>query len=204
MWVVSTRLDKSVYHDSRCRYVQRIYKRNRKALSEQELLNARYKPCKYCNGIHFFINLYKAEIEKFCSNNNYEYDVIKHQLFIRTNISCWKIVYLKREGVFVLYHRNHTKRHIKRSEIFKCGYHLQKDVSEKKMIQEFFDYIRKHDTFRTDEYKDYKKLPRDTKQQKEYYNKAKKKNRRKGIRTVDRLFAEIERKDASMKKWSIG
>lgn len=52
--------------------------------------------------------------------------------------------------------------------------------------------IQKHDTYKPIMLSDYRQLPRDTKEQKKYYNAAKRRDKRRSAKRLDMLFAVIE------------
>lgn len=59
----------------------------------------------------------------------------------------------------------------------------------------YLQYIKKHDEFKQNAPKDYRKLPQNTKQQKRYYRTAKKREEKRIAKRLDSLFLRIEKQE---------
>ena len=80
-------------------------------------------------------------------------------------------------------------------DVEKAPYHRQGDRADSSTILKYLKYIKAHDEFKQMMPQDYHQTPQSTKQQKAYYRAAKKREVRRSIRRMDKLFAMIERKE---------
>lgn len=110
-------------------------------------------------------------------------------------MGCLKVIYKRKKRHFILWHRNATDTRISLDEVEKVSYHRQKDMESAESIMEYLQYIQKHDKYKPSMNTDYRKLPRDTKRQKVYYNAAKKREKKRSAKRVERLFSLIEQQE---------
>lgn len=102
-----------------------------------------------------------------------------------------------------MYHRNFYKAGMKVTEAIRGEYHRQSDVCGTVSLESLCEYIIAHDRAKVTIMDDYRKLPQRTRKQKYYYRVAERRNRRRAMHRVDRLFAMLEQTDAGMKQYSI-
>lgn len=190
--VVSMEAKNMVYHRAECRYAKKIYKRNKMLVPKQAAEKQGYRPCKCCDSMNFFYQLGKEEITSYAQEKNMNLDFKDGKIYVRTDAGCWKILYIKSIQKFILHHKNHVEGRIALEEIENGGYHRQWDVETAKSIMDYLQYIQKHDTYKPIMLSDYHQLPRDSKEQKKYYNVARRRDKRRSARRVDMLFAMIE------------
>lgn len=195
MRMMSRESTSMVYHRPECRYVRKIYKRNRVQMNWEDAEWKGYRPCKYCDSIDFLYKLEKYEIEKYAQQFHMDVDLKDNKIYVRTDVGCWKIVYKIRDQKFILLHRNYVNGRIDLKEAENAPFHRQSDMPESGNILKYLKYIRKHDEFKQNAPEDYHQMPQDTKQQKVYYRAAKRRAEKRSARRVDRLFALIERKE---------
>ena len=81
--------------------------------------------------------------------------------------------------------------------------HRQGDVKTTDSLDDIVEYIEAHDSAMIIIMNDYRKLPRDLKKQRRYYQAAQRKDRRNATRRVDAIFAELERTQIGLRQSSI-
>lgn len=184
-----------VYHRPECRYARKIYKRNRVQMNWEEAEWKGYRPCKCCDGADFLYHLELSNIEFFAEQHNLDVDLKNNKIYVRTDVGCWKIVYKRSSQKFILLHRNYVNGRISLDEADNAPYHRQGDMGDSGSIMKYLKYIQKHDEFKQNMPADLHQMPRDTKQQKAYYQSAKRRAEKHSARRLDSLFAMIERKE---------
>lgn len=196
--IISNRSRHKVYHRESCPYGNRIDKKYRRYVSEQEAKDRGYEECSWCGGLHgAYLNLR--------GNSNYYirtkqpmrfyWDSEFKGLCVETKVGFWKILKSWNTGKYALYHLNRTVFESKKTakERMNGRHHRQGDVDQTDSIPGLLHYISEHDKAkRIMQEKDYRSLPQKTKQQKKYYNQAKKKARREQHRRIDQLFEQIQ------------
>ena len=196
MRTMSKQSGSMVYHRPECRYARKIYKRNRMQLPWQDAERKGYRPCKCCNTMKFLYGLEQDAIEAFCKQqHSMDADFVNNEVYVRTDVGCWKIHYKAKEQKFILFHRNYVKGHIALEDVEKVPYHRQRDMHEAGSIMRMLRYIQGHDEFRQFGPADYRQMPRRTRQQRHYYNSAKRLQEKRTARRLDSLFLMIEKKE---------
>lgn len=193
--IISKGSSEMVYHHPECRYAKRIYKRNAKKISRYDAEEKGYRSCKCCNNIRFLYQQELDEISRYKEDNQLDVDFMDGEVYVRSDVGCWKIHYRKREQKYILFHRNYVKGRIALEEVEKAPYHRQKDMSESRRIMQYLRYIYEHDKFVQYGPKDYRQMPQKTRKQKYYYQAAKHRQERQSARRVDYLFRLIEQKE---------
>lgn len=195
MRIMSRESSDMVYHRPECRYAGKIRKKNRIQMEWEDAEWKGYRPCKCCDGIEFLYKLEKERIDSYAEQSGIDVDLKDRKIYVRTDVGCWKIIYKIREQRFILLHRNYVSGRIALEDADKAPFHRQGDMPESGSIMQYLKYIASHDEFRQRTPRDYHKLPQDTKRQKQYYRAAKKREEKRSIRRVDRLFLMIEKQD---------
>lgn len=195
MRIMSRESSDMVYHRPECRYAGKIRKKNRIQMEWEDAEWKGYRPCKCCDGIEFLYKLEKERIDSYAEQSGIDVDLKDRKIYVRTDVGCWKIIYKIREQRFILLHRNYVSGRIALEDADKAPFHRQGDMPESGSIMKYLKYIASHDEFRQRTPRDYHKLPQDTKRQKQYYRAAKKREEKRSIRRVDRLFLMIEKQD---------
>lgn len=154
-----------------------------------------YRPCKCCGGVEFLYRLEQNEIEQYAELFHMDVDLKDSKIYVRTDVGCWKIIYIIRDQKFILLHRNYVNGRISLEEAEKAPFHRQGDILEAGSIMKYMKYIRKHDEFKQNLPEDYRQMPRDSRRQKRYYASAKRRAEKRSAGRVDRLFELIERKE---------
>ena len=176
LMVASRAIEKKqrIYHRCGCMYAQRIKPEHRKELDSKKVLMLHYRECKYCGGLAGDVRAHRKTIDTWTQKNNmiFTYHGKTQTLYMRTEIGCWKIFRKEELGQYLLYHRNFYDKGMRFKEAANGEYHRQRD---------------------------YRKLPRSTKQQEKYYNAAKKRDERRRAERLDNLFFMIECKEGIRK-----
>lgn len=199
---------RKVYHQFGCKYANRIKPQNAMHITLKRAQVHGYRKCKYCSrvGGDIGITSHIAAWER-TYHVNIDYMKQSHTLYIRTDMGCWKIFFYRKEEQYVLYHRNTYDPEMTLEEAIQGDYHRQTDVKQSERIEGFIHYISAHDKAKKIMLDDYRKLPRNTRKQRKYYNQAEKKMKRKNSREsrlrMERLFADIESKQPALKKAAI-
>lgn len=150
-----------------------------------------YRPCTYCSGL---AGDYRVQIKSLKTQfPDFEFSFTDGAVYIRTPNGFWKVWESRRTGLYLLFHQNTLCREQCNGCKSESDFHRQGDVQETNSLHGLVNYICAHDKAKKIIAEDYRKLPRNTVKQKQYYNKARKKKRRQAIRNVYDLFAEIER-----------
>lgn len=139
--VISRESKSMVYHRPECRYVRKIYKRNRVQLNWDDAEYRGYHPCKCCDGISYLYNLERVNIERFSNDKDLDVDLYNNKIYIRTDVGCWKIVYRRGIQKFILLHRNYVNGRIRLDEADSVPYHRQGDVPYAGSIIRYLEYI---------------------------------------------------------------
>lgn len=105
-------------------------------------------------------------------------------------------------GKYLLYHRNTYSAWMSFNEAIHGDFHRQSDVKATKSMEKIVDYIVAHDRAKVIMMDDYRKLPKSTKRQKQYYRAAERKDRRNSMKRLDSIFAALEQAQAGIKKYS--
>ncbi len=187
-----------VYHTEACPYANRIKYKNKLYTAEEGILE-NYKPCTCC----FDDRRYLKQWVSFFENKGF-YDlelkqVGNYTVYVKTAAGFWKII-LSDEKEYVLYHRNYFDKEKTYDELIIGNFHRQKDVTRTSSLDKVLNYIRNHDRAKVIMDEDWRKLPTRTKKQKRYYKSAERRDKRRQVRNVFSLFAQLEASDPSLKK----
>lgn len=186
-----------IYHKPSCPHAKRMKPENYQVLFPYELKKyRRARPCKCCNNMKHQFEIEWKAIEHFERAKGMQFKMVDGILYVKTSISCWKIVYVKSTQQLVLYHRNSSDLSVDFNHPEKERYHLQKDVKKSYLIVQYLEYIHKHDRFRQDEASGHEVRFSN----KKYRKQAEKRKWRNSVRRVDQLFAMLESQDRELVK----
>lgn len=204
--VASRKSDKNhrIYHRCGCVYAWRIKADNRKEMSIEKAERKHYQPCMYCSGFRGDVKVHKKAFETWSRKKNMKF--IYHDdtdtLYIQTEIGFWKLFMKEELGEYLLYHRNTYSVGMDFNEA-RCGdFHRQSDVKPTESMEKIVDYIIAHDRAKITIMDDYRKLPRSTKRQKQYYKAAERRERKNAMRRLDSIFSSLEQSQAGIKRYS--
>ena len=186
--VVSIGSKTRVYHRPGCPYEKRIYDKYRMRLSVKRAHKKGYHACRFCGSMRGFFRVYGKEFTNMADGLGAELRYDLNTFFVRTDEGFWKFFWFDDACGFVLYHRNSFCRDWSFESMMRGNYHRQKDVKATVDPRVLIQYIAAHDRAKKTIADDYRKLPRSTKKEKQYYQAAKNRDRRKQVRRVERLF----------------
>ena len=188
-----------VYHTEACPYAKRIKYKNKMMISSRQISSAGYEPCACCNNDSRYL---KPRV-KFFKGKGYSDLEIKqvgnYVVYVRTNVGFWK-VFLAEDRDYILFHRNVYEKEKSFDELIIGSYHRQSDVKGTSSLERIFNYIREHDKAKVIMDEDWRKLPTRTKKQKKYYKSAEKRDKKRQVRNVFSLFAQLEADNPKIKK----
>ena len=165
MYTYSTSHGEKIFHAASCTYSGRIKMKNRNYFdTKQEAREHGYRMCNCCAPIVRYMKRERNEIERFARKHN----ILYHGNRERYNTLEWKHGMLQHH------------------------YHRQNDVS-KGTILEYLDYIYKHDCWRSNQIEEYRKLPKQTRNQRKRYKKEKNKADRYAVSRVLNLIDRMQR-----------
>ena len=95
--IVSIGFNSMIYHKPGCRYVERIKNQNKMFLTKGEVTSEGYHICKYCNSMNHHIQAEQRNIDYYAKAKNMEFKYINGILYVKTEIGCWKLVYVRKE-----------------------------------------------------------------------------------------------------------
>ena len=144
--VLSTATD--IYHKPGCRYTKQIYNRNKMELLFWEAREYGYRPCKCCNTMVFLYDVEKDSLCRMESEWGLRFQMRDGILYVQTSISCWKLVYSKKEEKIALYHRNSSDKPVDFKKPQYEQYHRQKDCPNGNSISKMCRYLYEHDRYR--------------------------------------------------------
>lgn len=185
---------KKVYHTKKCIHTKRIKEDNKLELTLTQAKKKGYKECQCCHGMSGLILENKTNIKNWKKNNDikFYYAIKQRTLYVRTEIGFWRISMKRGTDQLLLYHRNNYNENLTYTQAKAGGFHRQTELAQTQSLQKIVEFIIKHDKAKVIIQDDYRKLPRATKKQKKYYNFAKKKEQKKAIQRLDKLFEQIK------------
>ncbi|MCD8104708.1 MAG: hypothetical protein LUF35_06840 [Lachnospiraceae bacterium] len=180
-----------IYHYPGCHYAKRILPKYQLEKSKHDMEKDGFRPCRYCNTMKFRFEQERPNLQRYAQYRKMEFNMVDGQVFIKTEIGCWKLIYSKHRQSFILYHRNASGRPVNFEHPERERYHKQMDQLYSDTITSVFIYIYKHDQFRVAEKAADGNL--DIRQvSKKYQPSAARRQRRQKIRRLDNLFRVIE------------
>lgn len=193
--------DSNLYHRNGCRYALRIMPKNlvRIGLFTAEVEGI--KPCSVCNRMSFIYNNEKAYLIKSTAKWPITFKIMGEELYIKTNVSLWKLVYSVPTSKIILYHRNHSEKEIDFENPRNEAFHRQKDFPPSNEILPVCKYIYEHDRYK--ESRITGKRLRYTGVNKKYKKKAEKFERKEKEKRIESLFKVLEKENPAIKKHSI-
>lgn len=196
---LATNKKHAVYHTEACPYAKRIKYKNKMMISSRQISSAGYKLCACCNNDSRYLKLWV----KFFKEKGYSDLEIKqvgnYVVYVRTNVGFWKI-FLADNREYVLYHRNVFEKDKSFEELIHGSFHRQQDVKGTHSLEKILNYIKEHDKAKAIMNEDWRMLPTRTKKQKKYYKAAERCDKKRQVRNVFSLFAQLEADNPEIKK----
>ena len=137
-----------VYHKPNCHYVRRMKEDNRLVVSRAEAIAHDCRICRCCNSMNYHFRNEAQTLALYAKKRGMEFIKIRGVLYVKTDISCWKLVYLKSKECLTLYHINRMPENFDFSHPQTCRYHWQNDVPSADTIEQYLNYIYEHDRFK--------------------------------------------------------
>jgi len=145
---------------------------------------------------------YKVEqstIDYYSRCKNMQFNYVDGILYVKSEIGCWKIVYIRKSESFALYHRNSTARELDFEQPQFEYYHRQEDKPYCNSISGYLDYIYNHDKYKSA----IERGETVTKFSSKKYAKLEvKAQRKRENKRIDYLFRMLERQDTGYKQLS--
>lgn len=197
--IVSIGTNSMIYHKPGCRYVERIKYQNRMSLPKRDAKVEGYHVCRYCNSMNHHYRVEQHTLDFYSRRKKMQFIYIDRILYVKSEIGCWKLVYVRKEEKIVLYHRNTTTKPLDFEHPQYESYHRQKDKPYCNSIEGYLDYIYEHDKYKAAIARGEKV----TKFSSEKYRKREAKaERKRQCNRVDYLFRMLERQNTGFKKLS--
>lgn len=196
--VISLISKQRVYHKDGCPYVSKISDKFKKFVDVEKREFKKYRPCKYCGGMRGYARIFhkRPSRRKYEKGINCWYDDRTGYIFMKTNIGFWKVYWKPSTSRLLLFHRNGENENKSNRELMNGKFHRQTDVGPTDNFDSLVSYISSHDRNKEIASKDYRRLPRKTKQQKRIYNHYRKKANRNYRKHMDKLFESIAKEKA--------
>lgn len=202
--IISRNSKKKIFHSENvelCPYARRIKKENRQHVEESRATQNGYCACSWCLGQHgAYLRLMKNpnQFGKFKIRMMYYWDRENKALCVKTKAGMWKITRDDFEDATVFHMNSSVFNKFKETSGWpktqRKHFHKQTDIDPNSSLSRILYYISEHDRAKLVSGGDWKKLPQDTKRQKKHYKSAKKREQKKQIRNVYKIFKQLEQK----------
>ena len=197
--IVSNGTNSMIYHKPGCRYVERIKFKNRMSLPRHDARAEGYHVCSYCNSMNHHYNVEQQTLGYYSRCKKMQFNYIDGILYVKSEIGCWKLVYVRKEEKLALYHRNTVARELDFDHPQYEPYHRQEDKPFCNSIEGYLDYIYEHDKYKAA----IERGETVTKfSSKKYARHEAKAQRKRQNRRVDYLFRMLERQNEGYRELS--
>jgi len=192
--IISLVSENKVYHKDGCPYIAKIHKDYKKLVDIDSPKYKKYRACKYCGGIKGWAKIFhkrpghKKEEERMTC----WYDDDHGDIFVKTWCGFWKLRWFEEDQHFGLYHRNKFDPELSDFELMKGPFHRQRDMNSSPKFDDIIHYIFGHDRDKEIAAEDYRKLPRQTKKQKQYYRHHRKAAEKAKHKRIDEIFKKLD------------
>lgn len=197
--IISVSTDSKIYHKPGCRYVDRIKYKNKMSLPRHDARAEGYHVCRYCNSMNHHIKGERNILDYYEQNKNMQFKYIDGILYVKSEIGCWKLVYIRKEEKIALYHRNTVVKALDFEHPQNEPYHRQEDKAYCYTIAGYLDYIYEHDKYKAALQRGDKVIKFSNKKYERYAVNAKRKKQNK---RVDYLFRMLDRQNEGYRQLS--
>jgi len=190
--------ESNVYHERNCWHLKHSQKKCWLYTNPEKAEQRGLRPCKCCSTVRFHLTYERKALDRFVSGKSMTYKIIGDSMYVKTDISCWKIIYDPSKLDYVIFHRNKSSAPIDFDHPEREHYHRQKDKQGAPTMEACFRYIRSHDSFRKSEQLaggDLKRMNISPRYQKQVQNRRKRQERRR----LDAIFAALEQQNPEYK-----
>ena len=191
--------DSVVYHKPNCHYVWQMHYENRLTVSREDAIAHDCRICRYCNSMNYHVKAEEQTLAYYRKNKGMEFNWIDGVLYVKTDISCWKLIYLRSKECLTLYHINHMPENFDFSHPQTCKYHWQDDAPSSDTIAYYLNYIYEHDRYKASVMEGVEITDFTSKKARNLAERVQKKCDRKRI---DYIFKALEAKNPNYKKIS--
>lgn len=188
--IVSLGINSMIYHKPGCRYVERIKYKNRMSLPKHDAKIEGYHVCRYCNSMNHHYRVEHNKLDFYSRCKKLQFNYIDGILYVKSEIGCWKLVYVRREEKIALYHRNTSTKPLDFEHPQYEAYHRQEDKPFCNSIEGYLSYIYEHDKYKAAIERGETVTKFSSKKYARYEAKAQRKRQNKRL---DHLFRMIER-----------
>ena len=197
--IISLGSNSMIYHKPGCRYVERIQGKNRMALPKIEAKRNGYHVCRYCNSMAHHYRVEQSTLDFYSRCKKMQFNYLDGILYVKSEIGCWKLIYVRKEEKFVLYHRNATDKEVDFEHPQFDKYHRQEDKPYCNSIEGYLDYIYEHDKYKAAIGRGEKVTRFSSKKYERHEAKAQRKRQN---NRIDYLFRKLERENDGFKQLS--
>ena len=134
-----------VCHKPYCHYIWKMNPENRLEVTRYDALMHDCRICRYCNSMNYHLSAEDGTIRFYVNKKGMQFVKIKGALYVRTSLSCWKLVYVKSQEQLMLFHINKVPENFDFTHPQTCKYHRQADVPFEDSIAAYLHYIYEHD-----------------------------------------------------------
>ena len=168
-------------------------------LTKHDAKKKGYHACRYCNCMNHHFRVEQQTLKFYSTRKNMQFNYINGILYVKSEISCWKLVYVRKEEKIALYHRNATNKPLDFEHPQYEAYHRQEDKMFCNTLAGYLDYIYEHDKYkaaiaRGETVKRFSS--------KKYEKLEAKAQRKRENKRIDYLFRMLERQNVGYKELS--
>lgn len=197
--VISIGMKTKVYHKPSCRYVNRMRYKNQMSISLYEAKMQGLRPCICCNTMEHQYKIADHAIEKY-QKKGMQFLYLDNALYVKSDLGCWKIMYLKEREKLRLFHGNRSNKDINFDLPQYEPYHRQTDKKYADSIEQYLHYIYEHDKYKSTVLRGEKVTQFSSKKYKKREPRA---ARKRAIKRVDKLFALLESQNEDYLRLSV-
>lgn len=191
--VIISKRERDVYHEDFCPYANQIQKRYRKYIDEDEAIKRGYRECKFCHSVRGIVYKYKK-------TTDYQvfYDPMDDAFCVKTLAGFWKLIWRENNKVWHVFHMNHKgwkafNPELPAKVLMRGSFHRQDDIHQTGSVAKILSYIFKHDKAYQQAETDIRQMKKTTHKQRVSYRKQKCRKKREQIRTVFKIFNQLEK-----------
>lgn len=191
--------ESDVYHKPGCKYVARMKRKNRLEVTRDNAIRHNCRICRYCNSMNYHVNTEEKTLNHYKQDKGMDFKYDDGILYVKTEVGCWKLVYVRAEEKLTLFHFNKPINQIDWNHLEYEGYHHQDDVPYAENISKYLHYIYEHDSYKAAVQKGEKITQFSSKKNR---NLAALSERKRERNRLDYIFRCLERENAGLKQVS--